>query len=334
MKIKRVLYLGYYLKGLDRKKLGKFLSFASRSTGISRLRLLCSAVASVFRYNISILDYFLFRFYEKPREERLLWAGTGFMFEYQKIMNPDSVRGLLEDKLSFHDRYGKYTHRGFASLSQIKEDPGLAQELIDKPAGKLVLKGSLGQAGKEISVLDSKELSPEKLGEKMKAGNFDLVEEFIVQHPDMKKLSDSGINTARLITQVNEGTVEIVAARLRITIDSFVDNLAAGNAAAPVDPLSGKVNGPAVFSDITKSDITVHPLTGVQILDFQIPFWEEALTMVKEAALVVPGNRSVGWDVAFTSRGPLLIEGNHNWCKILWQLPVKQGLKPELEKFL
>jgi len=334
MKIKRVLYLGYYLKGLDRKKLGKFLRFASHSTRISRLRLLGSAVAAVFKYNISILDYFLFRFYELPEKERLLWAGTGFMFEYQKKMNPENVRGLLEDKLSFHQKYGRFTHRGFASLSQITEDPGLAQVLIDKPAGKLVLKNSLGQAGKEISVLDSRDLSPAVLIQTMKAGNFDLVEEFIVQHPDMEKLSDSGINTARLITQVNEGHVEILAARLRITIDSFVDNLAAGNAAAPVDPLTGKVVGPAVFSDIVKPDITVHPLTGVPILDFQIPFWKEALDMVREAALVVPGNRSVGWDVAFTPRGPLLIEGNHNWCKILWQLPVKQGLKPELEKFL
>ena len=88
MKINRILYLGYYLKGLDRKKLGKFIRFASQSTGTSSLRLLCSAVAAVFKYNISILDYFLFRFYEIPREERLLWAGTGFMFEYQKKMNP------------------------------------------------------------------------------------------------------------------------------------------------------------------------------------------------------------------------------------------------------
>jgi hypothetical protein len=334
MKIKRVLYLGYYLKGLDREKLGKFLRYVSQSTGISRLRLLAAAVAAVFKYNISILDYFLFRFYELPEKERLLWAGTGFMFEYQKKMNPVNVRGLLEDKLSFHQRYGRFTHRGFASLSQITKDPGLAQVLIDKPAGKLVLKNSLGQAGKEISVIDSRGLRPAVLIETMKAGNFDLVEEFIVQHPDMEKLSDSGINTARLITQVDEGKVEILAARLRITIDSFVDNLAAGNAAAPVDPDTGKVVGPAVFSDIVKSDITVHPLTKVQILDFQIPFWKEALAMVREAALVVPGNRSVGWDVAFTSKGPLLIEGNHNWCKILWQLPVKKGLKPELEKFL
>ncbi len=33
-------------------------------------------------------------------------------------------------------------------------------------------------------------------GDVMKLGNFDLLEEYIVQHPDMMELSDSGINTA------------------------------------------------------------------------------------------------------------------------------------------
>jgi len=168
----------------------------------------------------------------------------------------------------------------------------------------------------------------------MRSGKFDLVEEYIVQHPDMMRLSPSGINTVRLITQETNGRIEVLAARLRISINSNVDNMAAGNAASPVDPITGKVTGPAVFSDITKPDITVHPVTGVEIPGFQLPFWNEILEMVKKAAMSIPENRSIGWDVAITPKGPLLVEGNHNWCKLLWQLPVRQGLKKELEKYL
>ena len=67
---------------------------------------------------------------------------------------------------------------------------------------------------------------------------------------------------------------------------------------------------------------------------FQIPFWKDTIKMVTSAALYSQENKSVGWDIAITEEGPELIEANHNWCKLLWQLPVKQGLKKELEKYL
>ena len=52
-----------------------------------------------------------------------------------------------------------------------------------------------------------------------------------------------------------------------------------------------------------------------------------------KAASEMPENSSVGWDIAITENGPELIEGNHNWCKLLWQLPVKKGLKHVLDKY-
>ncbi len=49
--------------------------------------------------------------------------------------------------------------------------------------------------------------------------------------------------------------------------------------------------------------------------------------MVKEASELHPQNRSIGWDIVITPDGPGLIEGNHDWCKLVWQLPVGRGLK-------
>ena len=59
----------------------------------------------------------------------------------------------------------------------------------------------------------------------------------------------------------------------------------------------------------------------------------EIIEITKKIALHRPENRGVGWDVALTENGPDIIEGNHNWCKILWQIPVDQGLKSVLEKY-
>lgn len=334
IKAKRFYYLLYYFSKLDRKKLRKFLKFSSAETGRSQSALFISAIRAVFRYNVSILDYFFFRFFEKDREECMKWAGTGYMFEYQKLMNPLDVRGVLENKISFSTHFHPFIKRDYAVVSDVIQDATVAQRLIDNPSGKLVVKASHGQAGQEIKVLDCKGLIPKQLGAIMKKGKYDLVEEYILQHPDMMSLSPSGLNTVRIITQEVDGKVDILAARLRISINSHVDNLAAGNAAVPLDKEHGRVIGPGVFSDITMPDIDHHPVTGLELPGFQVPFWEEIIQMVKEAALMAKNNRSIGWDVAVTSDGPLLIEGNHNWCKILWQLPVRQGLKAELLKYL
>ena len=107
--------------------------------------------------------------------------------------------------------------------------------------------------------------------------------------------------------------------------------MAAGNLAASIDLQTGRVDGPGVYSDITKEDELIHPVTKTVIIGFEIPFWEECLEVVKSAALHNINNRSIGWDVAITDEGPELIEANHDWCKLLWQLPVKKGLKEELE---
>lgn len=169
---------------------------------------------------------------------------------------------------------------------------------------------------------------------RMKASGNEVAEEYVIQHDQLNRLSPTGLNTVRIITQLdNHDEVHILGARLRISVNSMVDNLAAGNLVAGIDLETGIVNTPAVYSDITKQEVTVHPVTHQRITGFEIPYWSESLDLVKEAARTDPSNRSIGWDVAITNEGPELIEGNHDWCKLVWQLPVKQGLKHRLEKF-
>jgi len=112
-----------------------------------------------------------------------------------------------------------------------------------------------------------------------------------------------------------------------------VDNLASGGIAVAVDENTGVVTSAGVYSDITKNPETNHPVSGQQLIGFQIPYWNETVEMVKQAALLHTQNRSIGWDVALTVNGPELIEGNHDWCKLVYQLPVQQGLKDVLEQY-
>jgi hypothetical protein len=197
-----------------------------------------------------------------------------------------------------------------------------------------VLKGSHGQVGAEVEVINCSKYSSSSLTAYMERMKYDLAEEYVVQHPLLMDLSPSGLNTVRVFSQLYEGGVEFLGARLRVSVNSPVDNMAAGNLAAPVDMETGVVNGTGVYSDITKEEKRVHPVTGKAITGFVIPHWDKVIELVKSAAFHTPENRSVGWDIAITETGPELIEGNHNWCKLLWQMPVKRGLKAELEKYI
>ena len=334
MKVRRILYFLYYLKELDRAKFRKFLHYAVNVSNRYAFVLCFDILHSSLKYNISILDYFYFKFYNLNEEERTKWAGTGYLYEYQLHMNPKSARDVLENKIIFLNRFAAFTKRGFTDVSQLKADEDLLPRMLNNKSGRVVIKGSCGQTGSEVEVVDCIGLTPDSLIKTMREKGYDLVEEYVVQHPALMELSPSGLNTVRIFTQLTPDGVDFLGARLRISVNSPVDNMAAGNLAAPVDMKTGEVTGPGVYSDITKSDCNVHPITNKTITGFKIPFWYEVIEMIKKAALLCPENRSVGWDIAITEDGPELIEGNHNWCKLLWQLPVKQGLKKELGKYL
>lgn len=332
--IRRILYLFYYLKESDWKELERFLRYASESSGKLKINIILDSVLSVVRYNISFKDYYCFRFYDRCRSERSEWAGTGFMYEYQLRMNPKGSRELLENKVQFLKHYKLFIKRKSLHISDFKADMLILNDMLLNPSGRLVLKGSRGQVGAEVEVVNSERYTPLKLLSYMKQKNYDLIEEFVIQHSALDNLSPSGLNTVRIITQLDNDEIVFLAARLRISVNSPVDNMAAGNIAAPVDLKSGTVTGPGVFSDITKNSVLVHPVTGKEIEGFIIPHWEKVLELAAIAARNASGNKSVGWDIAVTKDGAELIEGNHNWCKLLWQLPVNRGLKGELLRFM
>jgi hypothetical protein len=329
--LRRTLYLLYYLKESDFRQLKTYVSYSASVSGIFPLKIVADAIYSVYKYNISLKDYFCFRFFEQDDENRKQWAGSGYMYEYQLKMNPKGSREILENKIEFLSFFNQFIRRKFCTLSDIREKAESAESVLMNSSGLIVLKGSRGQAGAEVEIINTKGLNIADLKKYMSEKGYDLAEEYVIQHPELMSLSSSGLNTIRIITQLISDKVEILGARLRITVNSKVDNMAAGNIAAPVDIKSGIVCGPGVYSDITKEKAEKHPVTGINIAGFRIPQWDKVISLAERAALHAKANRSIGWDIAVTADHVELIEGNHNWCKLLWQLPVHQGLKSKIE---
>lgn len=331
--IRRLLYLGYYFRKMNWPLLRRFMRHVREQHGIGRGRQSAAFVIDSLRYNISPLEWYQFGFLSLTPAEKATWAGTGTMYEFQLRANPPKQREVLNDKRRFYKAYGQYFRHDLVDRNDLEQNPHLARQLLEEH-GKLVFKDATGNCGISVHIAPTSELDADSLVDWMRQNDYDMVETFARQHDALQALSPSGVNTVRIFTLVTEsGEYRMLGCRLRISVDSHVDNLAAGNLAAPIDAETGIINGPGVYSDITRAPEAVHPRTGVRIEGFQVPFWQETMDMVREASLLHPENRSIGWDVVVTAEGPGLIEGNHDWCKLVWQLPVNQGLKPFLKGF-
>ena len=330
--LKRIIYLGYYIKITDWGKFRKFIRYVNKEKQISLFKLWIFPFMASVKYNISLLEYFMFRFWEKNADERKRWAGTGFMYEYQLIMNPIQYRNTLLDKAEFLKHNAQFiSHRWFCIVNDDFESLKVFLKNIN---GKVVLKNVVGNCGRGVQIVDSSIETIEDIIVMAKKHKLTLAEEYLYQHKDLMRLSPSGLNTVRIFTQIIGDQVVILGCRLRISVNSIVDNLAAGNMAAVIDEKTGMITQAAVYSDITKKTETQHPITKTAIVGFQVPFWNEIIEKVNVIALYNKENRSVGWDIAVTDSGVDFIEGNHDWCKLVYQLPACKGFKKELERYL
>ena len=195
--------------------------------------------------------------------------------------------------------------------------------------------GQCGKGIEKISVKDYKE-NYEKLYNHLVDNKLELVEELIVQHDEMNRLNTSSVNTIRMVTAMNEqNEVTVLATFIRIGNGKHVDNFNSGGMTAKVDEDTGIILEEAV--DKSGKLYEKHPITGTTIKGFQIPEWNEALSMVKEAASMSRNVRYVGWDVAITNDGVTLIEGNQFPGHDIYQVAERMeegsfGILPKFKK--
>jgi len=141
-----------------------------------------------------------------------------------------------------------------------------------------------------------------------------IVQEAVVQHETMNRLNRSSLNTVRILTYKKpSGEVVIASALSRMGCGgAHVDNASCGGIFVPIDTANARLESYG-YSFITAGGLsyTAHPDNGLIFEGFEIPYFHQSLELVRHAASYFE-NSIVGWDVAITETGPILIEGNYN----------------------
>ena len=137
-----------------------------------------------------------------------------------------------------------------------------------------------------------------------------MCEQYIRQHEQMSSLNPTSVNSVRVVTLCDDGEVKIVGATLKAggEAGTVVDNLHSNGVGAAIDVETGVVVGKA--RDYQDHTYVYHPVTGVKLVGFAVPYWQEALELIRQTHLDVAECPYLGWDVAITPDGPEIIEIN------------------------
>lgn len=273
-------------------------------------------------YGTTLTDYLNYEFYNRKFKERIKYAVVRTQNKFYKKVSPAEYKEFFTVKPNFLNNFSEYIGRSFYvpddGLDKLKEFLNKNKEFMIKPID------GLGGAGvKKIKSSSIKNV--DEFMEKLKSERL-FLEELIVQHSKMNKLCKQSVNTMRIMTFVNNGKSEMLYAALRVGNGIYeVDNFHKGGMGVSIDTKTGKLKGNAINKDL--KEYKKHPVSKVTFDKFEIPYWEEAKELVLKCAKVNQNIKVVGWDVAITRNGPVLVEGNRRPGFDLVQVLSKKGRK-------
>jgi hypothetical protein len=298
----------------------------ARRTGKSMARQANEQLGVAWRSNCLPPSYYMFDFFDDERRARSddylhrfeLKGGIYRLLKSQPVPNIGNRSEFIE-RCKANDLPVPEIH--------VIHKAGTPIEASELPPCDLFIKTLRGSGGTGAqawlytpddsyrSLFDGESVNRGDLLERIRQGDEDvIIQRRLVNHDSLRDLSNGALITLRVMTLLNEaGTHEATHAGLRMAIGAnrLVDNSHAGGIIAAVEMQSGRL-GPATDIGL-RPDIgwrTHHPDTGAPIEGRVLPFWPETVALACRAHAAFSPRVIVGWDIAITSGGPVLIEGN------------------------
>ena len=312
----------YKKKFEDAKKL-----FAEAGEDVSKASL-WQVIKFRKKYGFNISDYFLYQLYNHTKDTPLEYVSTSEVERLPRLLNDYTKRNFYFDKVRAYGYYGKYYKRDFLFVTTENKDEFLElankhKELIIKPTG------SYGGNG----VIRVKTDNPSELYDSL-INEYErkfVAEEPIKQAQSISKLHPSSINTLRVPTIRFDDEVVPHHVVLRCgSGGSVIDGMHGGGILGYVDMKTGEILSAC---DSNGVPLTKHPTTNEDFVGFKIPRIDEALELSKELAEVLPEYRWVGWDLALTEDGWIMVEGNSAPQVELYERASRTGMYSDIRSY-
>ncbi len=330
-----IKYIARVVRGMRFDRLKQMTQIVKEKSGQSKARTLCSLAWCAMRYGAGYYDYVMFGFYNMNGKQRNTYLTRVRNKKVCELMNDYSFADEFDDKLRFNQRFADFLRR-----KTLNGETATAAEFTDFIRGQEAIfakpnHGSCGKGVEKLKIADF--VDAEEMLAYIREKKLVILEHALPQHPDMARLHPQSVNSMRIVTDIVGDEVQIAYIIVKIGRgDSCCDNSGQGGVLCRVDEASGKIR--SVATDDYFNVFEKHPDTGITFMDYQLPMVPEAIALAKQAAMVLPQMRHVGWDVAITPDGPAIIEGNEypgtDLCQLAPHYPEKQGLWPYYKRIL
>lgn len=286
-----------------------------------------------FIYGFNYEEYFAFELENKTNKQRLEYVGTLERYELLKELSTPEFQKIFDDKYLCYETFNPYYKREVVHIDNRNYEAFCdfvkrQRIFIVKP-----LAYSLGQ-GIYIVDIDEENRSMSELFNDIVSDGECVLEEIITQNANMAFLHPSSVNTIRFVTYFDGEKNHNLYALLRMGIGgSCVDNAFTGGLIASVNLETGIVETPG-YRNIKNiaQQYDCHPETRAKIKGSQISKWNELLEVIEELVRIVPEQKIVGWDMALTDNGWVMVEGNSRPIFKSIQLCTGKGFRQTFEK--
>lgn len=324
----KIKYILRCIKTLNYKSMIKIAKKISKENNKLFIFILIDMIYCGFKYGAGYYDYQEFEFYNLNKEERKTYLTRAKNNLIVRTYNKKEDFNILDDKILFNDIFNEYIKRDYLKVDNFEE----FKKFTDKHK-EFIAKPISGEGGKGIMKYEVDD-NVESLYNVIKSLKQELIEEVIIQHPEINKLYDGSVNTLRLFTFNDGEDTYILNSVFKIGNGGCTDNFSSGSMYTFVND-RGIVTVPAI--DQEDKIYEDHPITQKKIIGFKVPYYKEACNMVKEASELAPTIKYIGWDVAITPDGPVIIEGN-SFPGVFQIKPslskTKEGLIPKYKKYM
>ena len=314
-----------------RSILNEYMDYIHRANIPYDRREFKAVLICVFVYGVSVKEFYLYQFAKLNDSGRRDYITERNRYNIYPYFNGAKKRIEMQDKYRAYLSFKEYYKRD----AMLIDDNTSVDEIEDffRDRDTAILKPNMSGVGKgvelfRLSTFETREAAYSYLLSKR---DF-IMEEVVHQSGLMKDLHPQSVNTVRVYACRLKTRIEIFGCHLRIGVgESVVDNAGRGGVIVSIDN-----DGIAWRSGMDEFGHTYvfHPDTHVFIPGIKIPEWDQAIRLINKAMLVHPDIRFVGWDIAYTDRGWVIIEANDNGQFHGYQIPHHKGVRKQMMAYV